>query len=405
MTTQFSRENKAEAAKIRREKTMTNPLNLLPALVIGVLLLAAAPLQARAQFVRVKVDRIEAGRSTNNDNNAFNTCDEVYFVLAGASDQDGAIQNPRIALCDRDIIELCPGQSNNQRQNIPLWQGFVGNGQSAFLTVLVREQDNAQLGAIASLLQGAAELFGAIFIDPALGGAALNDLKDAAVEFVDSLSNDADDTIGAFTIRITNQNNNFTASWDTARDTNIVSQTATSAHFNAFGAGSNYSVRVSIQPLTLPESGNLLWYKNDGWEDGARRWANGSSRRVGQSWQNFLSVFATNNGVIYGIMPNGDLLWYKHEGYENGASRWACNSGAVVGNGWAGFRSVFATSNGVIYGIQTNGDLRWYKHDGWEDGTRRWASGTGAVVGTSWAGFRSVFATSNGVIYGNGILP
>jgi len=280
MTTQFSRENEAEAAKIRREKTMTNKFNLLLALVIGVLLLGAAPLQARAQFVQVKVDNIVAGVMTDNDD-PFNTCDEVYFLLAGASDHAGPIQT-RIGPCgSRDIFELCP--DNRTKQNIKLWQGFIPNGQSAFLTVLVREQDDAQLSAIISLVKGAAELFGAIFINPALGGDALNDLKAAAVQFVDSLSNGADDTIGAFTIRITNQNNVFTASWDTVRDTNIVSQSATSAHFNATGADTNYSVNVSIQPLTLTESGNLLWYKHDGWLDGTSRWANGSSRRVEHS--------------------------------------------------------------------------------------------------------------------------
>jgi hypothetical protein len=372
---------------------MTARLDLLRRLLIGVLFLAAAPLQAHAQFVQVKVDEIVAGVVTDR----LTPCDEVYFVLAGASDHDGPI-NGTIRPCgSRDIFEFCPNQS---RSNIQLWRGFVANGQSAFLTVLVREQDNAQLSAIVSLIQGAAELFGAIFLNPALGGAALNDLKNAAEELVDSFSNDADDTIGAFTVRITNQNNVFTASWDTIRDTGIVSSSAAAAHFSAIGADANYSIRVSIEPVTVTESGNLLWYENEGWTDGTRRWATGSSRRVGQGWQGFLSVFATTNGVIYGIKTNGDLLWYRHEGYEDGASRWACNSGAVVGTGWAGLRSVFATSNGVIYGIDASGDLRWYKHDGWTDGTRRWGSGTGAVVGTGWAGLRSVFATSNGVIYG-----
>jgi hypothetical protein len=155
--------------------------------------------------------------------------------------------------------------------------------------------------------------------------------------------------------------------------------------------------------ITLSESGNLLWYKHEGQGDGVSRWANGSGGRVGHGWQDFLSVFSTDDGVIYGIKPNGDLLWYKHEGREDGVNRWAKGSGAVVGNGWAGFRSVFAASDGVIYAINTSGELLWFKHDGWTDGTRRWAnSGAPRVVGRGWGGIRSIFAAGDGVIYAIG---
>jgi hypothetical protein len=38
----------------------------------------------------------------------------------------------------------------------------------------------------------------------------------------------------------------------------------------------------------------------------------------GSGWANFKSVFATDNGVIYGIQADGKLIWYKHNGYLNG---------------------------------------------------------------------------------------
>ena len=89
------------------------------------------------------------------------------------------------------------------------------------------------------------------------------------------------------------------------------------------------------------------------------------------------------NGIcaLYVQFAPGDLRWYDHEG-------------------WQGFRSVFATSDGVIYGIQPNGDLLWYKHEGWEEGSRRRASGSGTRVGNGRQGFRSVVATSDGILYG-----
>ena len=142
-------------------------------------------------------------------------------------------------------------------------------------------------------------------------------------------------------------------------------------------------------------TGDLLWYQHDGWQDGAANWK--GAKKVGNGWQGFKSVFASSNGVIYGIQPNGDLLWYRHDGWQDGSRRW--KGGNKVGNGWQDFNFVFATSNGVIYGVTAANDLLWYRHDGWQDGTANWASGTGTKVGNGW-GFRTIFATSNGVIYG-----
>ncbi|MBD2065978.1 hypothetical protein H6F93_00220 [Leptolyngbya sp. FACHB-671] len=147
-------------------------------------------------------------------------------------------------------------------------------------------------------------------------------------------------------------------------------------------------------------TGDLLWYQHDGWQDSTGRWK--GTNKVGNGWQDFTSVFATSDGIVYGILPNGDLLWYQHDGWQDGTRRW--KGGNKVGTGWQIFKSVFATSNGIIYGILPNGDLQWYQHDGWQDGTGLWKGGNGGnKVGTDWQIFKSVFATSNGIIYG--ILP
>ncbi|HEU4388655.1 MAG TPA: tachylectin-related carbohydrate-binding protein [Blastocatellia bacterium] len=158
------------------------------------------------------------------------------------------------------------------------------------------------------------------------------------------------------------------------------------------------TVEVAVTALNLPA--DLLWFRHDGWQDGGSTWAGSSGTRVGTSWQTFQSVFASGDGLIYGILPNGDLRWYSNDGWQNGTASWAAFSGSVAAQGWQSYRSVFATSEGVIYAIQSNGDLLWFKHQGMPFGLSVWAPGSGARVGTGWQNFQSVFATSDGVIYG-----
>lgn len=151
----------------------------------------------------------------------------------------------------------------------------------------------------------------------------------------------------------------------------------------------------------IKSNGDLMWYKHKDWQIGIANWVNGSGVKVGSGWQNFKSVFATSNGTIYAVQPNGDLMWHRHDGWPTGSNSWANGgSGVKVGNGWLGFKFVFATSKGVVYGVQPNGDLLWYKHNGWQNGTSSWANGSSNKVGSSWQNFKSVFATSDGIIYG-----
>ncbi|WP_449420615.1 tachylectin-related carbohydrate-binding protein [Phormidium nigroviride] len=141
----------------------------------------------------------------------------------------------------------------------------------------------------------------------------------------------------------------------------------------------------------------LLWYQHRGWQDGSASWASGTGTRVGTGWS-FGTVFASSNGVIYGINANKELCWYKHNGWQNGSASWASNNCTKVGSGW-NFKTVFATNNGIIYAIRDNGDLLWYKHNGWQDGSTSFARGSGTKVGSGW-NFKTVFASSDGVIYG-----
>jgi hypothetical protein len=153
----------------------------------------------------------------------------------------------------------------------------------------------------------------------------------------------------------------------------------------------------------IEPGGDLYWYKHYGFETGApKAWANDFGVKEGTTWNRFATVFATSDGVIYGIEPGGDMYWYKHNGFETGdPNNWAYDYGIKVGTGWNRFATVFATSDGVIYGIEPGGDMYWYKHNGFETGDpNAWAYNHGIKVGTTWDRFAMVFATSDGVIYG-----
>lgn len=146
-------------------------------------------------------------------------------------------------------------------------------------------------------------------------------------------------------------------------------------------------------------NGDLLWNRHDGRQDGTFRWAVSQGKQVGNGWSNFSTVFAGGEGVIYAIAANGDLVWYRHDGRQDGTARWAFSAGKKVGTGWSGFSKVFAGGDGVIYAIAANGDLLWYRHDGWRDGSFRWASNEGKKVGNGWNHLSAVFSGGDGVIY------
>src|SRR5262245_48057824 len=114
-------------------------------------------------FVQLMIDDLACGKPP--ETGLFNDRDEVYLPLADTSNQ-GPIQVPRVSpQPTEDYYGLKAGQ---RARNIRLWEGYLGNGESAFLTVLVREQDNAQLQAIGNAMRGAALALGAIFVNPAL---------------------------------------------------------------------------------------------------------------------------------------------------------------------------------------------------------------------------------------------
>ncbi|HEY5893931.1 MAG TPA: tachylectin-related carbohydrate-binding protein [Chthoniobacterales bacterium] len=140
---------------------------------------------------------------------------------------------------------------------------------------------------------------------------------------------------------------------------------------------------------SIDSNGELLWNRNEGWNDGSMKWADNHGRIVGHGW-NVKHVFAGDNGVIYTINDNNELIWYRHDGRGDGSFKWADNAGRKVGHGW-NVKHVFSGGNGVIYAINDNDELVWYRHDGRGDGSFKWADNNGRIVGTGWT-VKHVFA-------------
>jgi hypothetical protein len=95
--------------------------------------------------------------------------------------------------------------------NIGLWQGQLYNKDIVILTVLVAEQDNAQLAAIVGIAKAAfdAWLSSALGpIAPSLSAALLmganNQAVAAANSLFDSLANSHDKLLGTFTVIVQN---------------------------------------------------------------------------------------------------------------------------------------------------------------------------------------------------------
>ncbi|MGB0866247.1 MAG: tachylectin-related carbohydrate-binding protein [Granulosicoccaceae bacterium] len=132
--------------------------------------------------------------------------------------------------------------------------------------------------------------------------------------------------------------------------------------------------------------GRLAWYKHLGWKDGSRDWANSGNElivSVGSQpdWRKYRHVFSAGDGVIYAVTggSTGDLHWYKHEGWQDGINSWA-NGGrpSVIstsqGLGWGSYKYLESGGKGVLYAVKSNGALVWYNHLGYQDGSIHWAN-------------------------------
>lgn len=200
--------------------------------------------------VEIKVDQLQCIKTTDvSDPTLFglgsNDRDEVYFVVAGASTR-GKISKPRVSPPPpEDYYGL---KANGVAKNISLWQGDLADGEEVFLTILIREQDNAQLNSIQNSVIGAVMVIAGVFSENAeLTAAGLKKLEEAGKGLVTSLSTDGDQTIGAFSVHIKAQNG-LMVQWAAIPNvaTQVVAQHGLSATLKMTGAKANYTLSASL---------------------------------------------------------------------------------------------------------------------------------------------------------------
>jgi hypothetical protein len=152
---------------------------------------------------------------------------------------------------------------------------------------------------------------------------------------------------------------------------------------------------------TVDPNGDLFWQRNEGPGTGLDKWLTVDTR-IGNGWTIFDRLIAGEQGTLYGRYAPGQehpgvLRWYRHLGYEDGAVNW--KDGVNVGDAaeWSRFDRLFASTDGVIYGILPNGDLIWHRHLGFMDGTISWAESQ--KVGNGWLGFKALMSPGCGLIF------
>lgn len=200
--------------------------------------------------IKLNVNELKCLRTTDVSGSTLfglgsNDRDEVYFVVAGAS-SSGKIAKPRVSPpAPEDYFGI---KARRSVKDIVLWEGDLSEGQEAFLTVLVREQDNAQLTAIEDAVTGVVATVAGVFSQNAqLTTAGLIKLGEAAKHLVDSLVNDGDQTIGAFTVKVKVQSG-LVVEWAPVSNasTKIQSSNGPSAVMGLRGANSRYTLNAGI---------------------------------------------------------------------------------------------------------------------------------------------------------------
>jgi hypothetical protein len=186
------------------------------------------------------VDKITCVRPT--DQTALNNRDEVYFLVAGASTGGKKVRvSPDSSA---DYYGLAAGQS---AENIRLWRDDLAEGEHLALTVAICEQDNAQLGALVSLVEAIGLTLSALLTeDPDLAGQALEKWVQTGIDLVQSVQKSGDQVIGVFGVKLSVDHGNVKARWLPMKEIAVTSQGDVKAAFHATGSNSVYNLSTSV---------------------------------------------------------------------------------------------------------------------------------------------------------------
>lgn len=204
-------------------------------------------------FVKLGIDEIFCQRPASNSGvwPFIDDRDEVYFTIAGSTSRRHVNPKEVRPSGDEDYYGLSKG---GRKRDVLLWEGNIAEGEFAYVTIVVREQVNKQLGAIADAVKAAALTLGAIFFDPSLGPAALDSLKDASLKLVNSLSADGDLNLAAFAVRMHVINHSLVTDWLDLPNvsTVFINREPRQATCEGRGNGSFYTIRLETEVIRLP---------------------------------------------------------------------------------------------------------------------------------------------------------
>jgi hypothetical protein len=207
-------------------------------------------------FVRLTVTSITADQTSDSQDGPlgifglFDHTDEDYFLISGASVNDGATSF-RVTPPQSDHFDISDHQTLN---NIILWEGFIGDKAGAFFNIAVRDRKNAVWSSVLNIAEAAALVAGTILLeDPGLGQQAVAALGNTAKEFVANLKGDNDKNLGILSIRLLAQGDKVQPTWQVQADTELLSgPNDTTANFFLTGANCKYRMQIDVQVLNLP---------------------------------------------------------------------------------------------------------------------------------------------------------
>jgi hypothetical protein len=213
-------------------------------MMLGVAALITAT-TARAEGVRIVLEQMTCYHLTDGEPGSE---DEIYFTVGGVRSDQTPISYPKVGSATDDHWDMHPGQTV---AGPLIYQGYLGLGQSAFVTVLMRESDGGLLSAISSAIGTLVSN-----LDPYLHGISwgtLTPLIPAAQDFTNSLSADHDQTVAALAIMVTNMNGSLlNTEVDDLRTGNTQANTTSPLGGNRFvtiahGAGASYVITYRVE--------------------------------------------------------------------------------------------------------------------------------------------------------------
>jgi hypothetical protein len=196
-------------------------------------------------IAQIVIDEIRADWTT--ERKPWNDRDEAYFVLNG-----GIGSNTGYRPVNGGKISPPPPEDYFQFwnetviNNIGLTEVSLNAGESALVTVVLREQDNAQLPAIKEAVVAAAAGVAAYFGAPT-ADIAKDKAKSAAIQFYESLKQDGHQNIGGFSVRIVYRDGQRKVEWISGSATELIHQDGSTAVFKATDSDAQYIIRLSVK--------------------------------------------------------------------------------------------------------------------------------------------------------------